>query len=120
MDTDIMTQNPTLKQVGGRAVGAEGGGEVREVRKGAFEEARAGVSGWDAGAVCTLELVGEAGGGGGGGREDEEEQGGVGEGREHPEDRSRGFPRASSYLYPGLFRCLESQLEKLHNCLTQE
>ena len=32
MATDVLTQDPTVLQVGGRAVGAEGGREVREVR----------------------------------------------------------------------------------------
>ena len=54
METDVLTQDPTVVQVGGRAVGAEGGGEVRVVR--AFREARAGVSEGDAGAITTLEL----------------------------------------------------------------
>ena len=69
---------------------------------------RAGVSEGDAGAVCTLELVREAGGGGGGGEEGEEEQGGVGQGREHPEEWSRGFPWPPPTLYSSIFRCLES------------
>ena len=98
METDVLTQDPTVVQVGDRAVGAEREVVVREVRKGAAGPTRASVSEGDAGAVCTLELVGEAGGGGGGGGEGEEEQGGVEVGREHPEDRSRGFLMSSSYL----------------------
>ena len=86
-------------QVGGRAVGAEGEREVREVRERAFSEAGAGVSGWDAGAICTLELGVLDAGWGGGGQEGEEEQGGVGKGREHPEERITVFSMSLSYLY---------------------
>ena len=65
MQTDILAQDSTMEEVGGRAVGAEGGGEVRVVRKRTSREARAGVSEGNTGAVCTLELgVRKAGGAG--------------------------------------------------------
>ena len=91
----MLAKELTVVQVGGRAVGAEGGGVVGEVE--AASPTSAGVSEGDAGAVCTLELgAGEAGGGGSG---VEEEQGVVGEEGEHPEERVTGFSKALSYLY---------------------
>ena len=92
-----MTQNPTMKQVGGRAVGAEGGGVVRIIM--AVAPTRAGVSEGDAGAVCTLELGVRKARGGGGREEGEEEHSGVRQEREHPEEGVRGFSVLPSYLY---------------------
>ena len=111
MGTDVLTQDPTVVQVGGRAVGAEEGGEVREVRKGATGPTRASVSEGDAGAVCTLELGVTAGAVDH--RDDcreesDEEHGGEGEGREHSEERVRACPMVSPTLSHSLFRCLES------------
>ena len=124
MDTDILTQDLTVKQVGGRAVGAERGGVVGEVRMGAAGPTRAGVSEGDAGAVCTLELGVTAGAVDH--RDDcreesDEEHGGEGEGREHSEERVRACPMVS-LPYPrvssGVWSHCQADLQKHHTCLT--
>ena len=70
MDTGILAQVLTVDQVGSRAVGAEGGGRVRNVTSWAsFKSTRADVSDWNAGAIFTLEVKVRVAGGGDGGRD---------------------------------------------------